>query len=385
MNSNPTPSHPGFLAPGQSLEDQLGHSVVNLSDLHLTKCQVEVLQKGLTFCPTPAAPDIVRIWDDLTEFTRRLKLKRHFHDIHTTTKDGVRNPFKNKSTWTPPEGNDPILEAFIKTVKIETLLADYTKVGHSNLTKKQFQAIKQLSDNPDIVIKKADKGSAVCVINTTDYLREGLRQLGNCDTYQLLTSDPTTKFSATIETYLTDMLLEETIDLDTFEYLNISNPKPGRFYLLPKIHKLGIPGRPICGSNNHPTERISEFVDHHIKKYVPLLPSYIRDTQHFIKRVKQAGPLPEGALLVTWDVCSLYTNIPNFEGINSVVEQVRNDPDAEIPANQIGKLLEMILHMNHFEFNKKLYLQLIGTAMGTKCAPNFAGLFLGKFEKKLQS
>ena len=175
MDSVPTHSPPGILAPGKSLDDQLGHSVVNLSDVHLTKCQVEVLQKGLTFCPTPAAPDIVRLWDDLTDFTRRLRLKRHFHDINTTDKEGVRNPFKNKSTWTPPEGTDHILEAFVKTVKIETLLADYTKVNHPNLTKKQFQAIKQLSSNPEIVIKKSDKGSAVCVINTTDYLREASR------------------------------------------------------------------------------------------------------------------------------------------------------------------------------------------------------------------
>ena len=31
--------------------------------------------------------------------------------------------------------------------------------------------------NPEIVIKKADKGSAVVIMNTTDYLREGYRQL----------------------------------------------------------------------------------------------------------------------------------------------------------------------------------------------------------------
>ena len=56
---------------------------------------------------------------------------------------------------------------------------------------------------------------------------------------------------------------------------NISNPKPkyltsnpnpraGRFYILPKIHKQGNPGRPLISSNGHPTERISEFVDYHL-------------------------------------------------------------------------------------------------------------------------
>ena len=54
-----------------------------------------------------------------------------------------------------------------------------------------------------------------------------------------------------------------------FEYLNIKNPKEARFYLLPKVHKKDIPGRPICSSINQPTSHISKVIDEHIKKYVP--------------------------------------------------------------------------------------------------------------------
>ena len=55
------------------------------------------------------------------------------------------------------------------------------------------------------------------------------------------------------------------IDYETFKYLSSnSDPKSGRFYILPKIHKQGNPGRPIVSSNSHPTERISEFVDYHL-------------------------------------------------------------------------------------------------------------------------
>ena len=52
--------------------------------------------------------------------------------------------------------------------------------------------------------------------------------------------------------------------------------REARFYLLPKIHKLNCPGRPFCSTNNHPTKRISEFIDAHIKKYVQDIPTYIR-------------------------------------------------------------------------------------------------------------
>ena len=38
----------------------------------------------------------------------------------------------------------------------------------------------------------------------------------------------------------------------------------------------------------------------------------------------------------------------------------------------------MVLKSNIFEFNSELLLQLIGTAMGTKCAPNYSNIFLAR-------
>ena len=66
-------------------------------------------------------------------------------------------------------------------------------------------------------------------------------------------------------------------------------------------------------------------MDAHIKDYVPQTASYVRDTQHFISRLKTIGPLPQGALLVTFDVSSLYNNIPNREGILAVAAHLRKD------------------------------------------------------------
>ena len=42
--------------------------------------------------------------------------------------------------------------------------------------------------------------------------------------------------------------------------------------------------------------------------------------------------------------------------------------------------IRMILTMNNLSFNDNHYLQIHGTAMGTKMAPSFANLFLGFFE-----
>ena len=167
-----------------------------------------------------------------------------------------------------------------------------------------------------------------------------------------------------------------------FEYLNIKNPTEARFYLLPKIHKKNIPGRPICSSINHPTCHISKFVDEHIKQYVPNTKSYVRDTQHFISRLKQLGTIPQGALIVTLDISSLYTNIPNHERILAVAEHLRRDPEKQKIGPHLLKLLELVLHSMSFNFNGDHYLQTGGTAMGTAAAPNYANIFMDRFETK---
>lgn len=46
--------------------------------------------------------------------------------------------------------------------------------------------------------------------------------------------------------------------------------------------------------------------------------------------------------------------------------------------------MNLVLKNNVFEFNEKFYLQTQGTAMGTKMAPAYANLFMGKLEERLR-
>ena len=92
-------------------------------------------------------------------------------------------------------------------------------------------------------------------------------------------------------------------------------------------------------------------MDEHIKQYVPKTKSYVKDTQHFISRLKQLGNVSQGALTVTFDVSSLYINIPNHEGILAVAEHLRRDPEKQKIGPHLLKLLELALHSMSFNFN----------------------------------
>ena len=97
------------------------------------------------------------------------------------------------------------------------------------------------------------------------------------------------------------------MDKQTHRYLTQENPKAGRFYILPKIHKPGNPGRPIVSANGHPTEKISEFVSFHLNPLVQTLPSYVKNTTHLLNKLQDFDDFPPNALLVSLDVSSLYT------------------------------------------------------------------------------
>jgi hypothetical protein len=51
------------------------------------------------------------------------------------------------------------------------------------------------------------------------------------------------------------------IDKNTFDYLKPDKPKVGRFYLLPKIHKVNNPGRPIVSANTRMVPEGRGFMD----------------------------------------------------------------------------------------------------------------------------
>ncbi|XP_064461905.1 uncharacterized protein LOC135372141 [Ornithodoros turicata] len=219
-------------------------------------------------------------------------------------------------------------------------------------------------------------------MNRQDYINEGLRQLSCTSFYENLDADPTERTVASITKELKALKSKKEIDATLYEYLLPRNSTPGRFYMLPKIHKEGNPGRPIVSCNATATEKISSFVDHVLKDIPPQLPSYIKDTNHFLQILNQCQP-PTSSFLVTLDVSSLYTNISHEDGIIAVETAFsRYAGHSPIDPLTLSKLVNLILKNNNFEFDSQHYLQISGTAMGTKMAPTYANIFMGTLEEK---
>ena len=164
-----------------------------------------------------------------------------------------------------------------------------------------------------------------------------------------------------------------------------SDPKPTQDRQTlppPQNPQTNHPGRPIVSSSDAVTENISQYVDYFLKPLVTGVPSYIQDTTDFLNKLCQLPPLLAGSLLVTLDVSSLYTNIPHKEGITACEEALNRRDNQEPLTTDLCHLMRLVLTRNAFTFNGEFFLQQHGTAMGTRMAPSYANLFMGKLDRE---
>ena len=193
-------------SPSGGVDDrEVPSTVINLSGVHLSEDEVKLLSKGLSFCPTPRRADKDEILDDLESYFRRLRLKEFFLDNEEHSDDDDAQPrFRPLSTWMPPKGGDAALETYIRKFRADVkqqLEVNQLKRCTDNLTSAERIALRGLRQRTDVVIKPADKGSAVVVLSKEDYIDEAERQLNNRAHYAPLNADPTPR-SASQELYI---------------------------------------------------------------------------------------------------------------------------------------------------------------------------------------
>ena len=362
--------------------------VINLPGKNLSEPEISILSKGLNFCPTPKEMKKEQFFKEMDNFQRNLSLKLFFNKetesninppppYQSTTLEKIIRQ-RNPKPFEPPRENCVV--TFTDAIKDDIERSKQVR-NKPNVTKTEFEAINKLSKCNDIVIKKADKGGATVVVSSDWYREEGLRQLSNEEFYKQVDTDDTAKHEQMIKETLDEFVNAKEIDTKVAKQLTPSDSRTPEFYLLPKIHKDPITGRPVISSSGCHTEKISAYVDEHLKIGAQELPSYIKDSNDFNQKIKKIGKISPGNYLVTMDVSSLYTNIDNEEGIKAI----RNNASLKSRYSEkfisfICTLMYLILTLNNFIFNGKNYHQIKGTAMGTRAAPNYANIFMGWFE-----
>lgn len=314
-------------------------------------------------------------------FNRRIRLAHFFQNYPPYIPNNIF-PKSNKG-WSPPPNLDPDIESFTHYLTQEIMKKKPHPKPHHNLSPEELSALQDLKQDDSIVIKPADKGGATVIWSKADYEKEALRQLNNHQHYIRTTTPLTYQHHRFITQRLTELTHMGHLPPNSDKIMINPDCRISPFYLLPKIHKKDIPGRPIVSGIDSPTDRISHTLDHIFRPFVSKLPSHIKDTRDFINKLQQIHHLHEDEVFVTIDVSSLYTSIPHEDGLRAIRLTLQNNPNLAIPIDTILELTEMTLTMNTFVFNGHHYHQIQGTAMGTKMAPSYANIFMGVLEHEL--
>lgn len=119
---------------------------------------------------------------------------------------------------------------------------------HRNTTKTELRALKNLKNDHERVITKADKGNCFVVMDRTDYDSKMETLLSDPDTYQPVHKSPFAKIERELNSRLLDLKRQNKIDETVYQTLRSTDGSPPAIRGSIKHHKSGFPLRPIVSS-----------------------------------------------------------------------------------------------------------------------------------------
>ncbi|XP_062418033.1 uncharacterized protein LOC119194644 isoform X2 [Pungitius pungitius] len=278
------------LGAGSGDGQYIGHSGQHTLDTPDSEdcLQLEILEKGLTFIPTPKSPTRPELRGDLHTFHRRLKLIDHFWGA--PRREPV--PFTRPSTWEP------------------------RPLAHTqpNISQQDKHFLKTLGNSKHIVIKPADKGGQIVFQDRHNYILEAERQLKNHTYYvplthplqlatQQLNQGHYTVYTATIT----------SIPNKNNTWTARMNPGPASSTCSPRFISLLRPGRPLLlfrsAAPSSATAVLSPTISQNIliTTLIPskLHPSYLKDTYQFVNKINNVR-VPGHSFLFSIDILTLH-------------------------------------------------------------------------------
>ena len=175
----------------------------------------------------------------------------------------------------------------------------------------------------------------------------------------------------------------EFIDNKLYYYLKPTDSRAPRFYAQPKIHKPGVPICPIVSYSGSPLYNLNKYIAKILKDYVKNENSNAKNPSMFSKYIRNV-PIEDDKIMVSFDVTSLYTNIPIIATVNIIKDYVNNDDQftrkTAIPQDKFLDLIHLVLKTTWYTFNYQFYQQADGIAMGGPASSTIAEIYMQGYE-----
>jgi hypothetical protein len=255
-----------------------------------------------------------------------------------------------------------------------------------NLTFYERRALNKLKHDPSLLICDSDKNLGPVIITKPAYLKAIYTEHLSTTAYEQLTEVQATRINQPTRTKL-NVLRKSITNKAEQTYLFRASRTQNRIhhlYGIPKLHKDPLKWRPIVSCVNGVTEAASKWLDHHMRRLLPYVISYLRDSQHVIDLVTDLGTLPSHARIFTADATGMCTNIDPDVGVQAIVNLIAslgNKLPPNFPSRLIVDTSRLVMIFNAFQIDATFWWQHIGTAMGTHCDCIYATTIYGYHEQ----
>ncbi len=266
------------------------------------------------------------------------------------------------------------------------------------------RTLRQLSKNDAVKVCKMDKGVGVVILNNSDYYDKldciindssrftMLNYNINTESIKDCTNAPWIKKAKSVSYYCRNYI-KPLVDETTYYRLLPKGSQPGKLYGMAKNHKTGCPMRPVLSAINTPEYNLARWLEEQIK---PLMDCrhMVTSSSAFIGELRRLNPRSTD-LCVSFDIKSLFTNVPLQEVIEDITHKVfpegaspllfqnSEQPKGKKITRTILKNMLNVCSESIFLYRNKVYQQHDGVAMGSPLAPLLAEWFVSKIENDI--
>ena len=270
----------------------------------------------------------------------------------------------------------------ITDINVKTL--NYIKQCKKLKSSRNVMLTKKYLKDHNLVAVPFDKGIGICIMKQETYKAKlddvlKLPQLKKLPKGRKNAMNPVLKEEIRVIESLEQLRDDGKIDESLFQKLKPKGSQPARLYGLAKVHKTTIPARPVLsmpGSAYHKIgtqvgEWLSEVPECQINTSSKQIADSLKDIH-----------LDEDEVLVSFDVTSLYTNVPVMEAINVCADLLYNGKQKAPPVDRetfvtLAKLSSCNVVMSTSD---GYYKQVDGLAMGSPPAPYLANGWLSQYD-----
>ena len=341
-------------------------TITNLSDVELTDVEKDVLCRGLTFgvppkklCKEEIQAEFEFCWGQLTDTPSVSEQRR---EECRSALASLAHKYANSSV---------------------------DKSGFV-LDKEHMAALKNLKRNDGIVILRPDKGNGVVVMNKQEYIDKMNDILSQKDRFQKIgdveKNDNTLLQERALQAFLLRQNKAGHITREVYDRIRPVGSTRPRMYGLPKVHKQGVPLRPILSMVNAPQQELAKWLAELLKPVVLKYSKHtVKDSFEFCLILDECSATQNlsETYMCSFDIVSLFTNVPLRATLDICLNTLYRDQDVvppPIPENLLEKLLIKSTTDVEFSFNGVMYKQIDGVAMGSPLGPVLANIFVGHCE-----